>query len=197
MSTCPIFERQINFKIINCRKTTGKQSIKRQRLWLNNLLIVIQSLHRKVKHPLSFLFSENRENYVISIFNISFLFLKIAIRLASQNLLQDTKFLNRTNFFAFLTSRLWKKIISLQAFYRLMNFGFFSSDVTRISVTVICSIDRLTHNQAYNRFLCFKLNSPGRWLTIVEPNDWNSNNENINNGAVVTRPFRSMHRLVT
>lgn len=140
MSTCPIFERQINFKIINCRKTTGKQSIKRQRLWLNNLLIVIQSLHRKVKHPLSFLFSENRENYVISIFNISFLFLKIAIRLASQNLLQDTKFLNRTNFFAFLTSRLWKKIISLQAFYRLMNFGFFSSDVTRISGTVICLV---------------------------------------------------------
>lgn len=112
MSTCPIFERQINFKIINCRKTTGKQSIKRQRLWLNNLLIVIQSLHRKVKHPLSFLFSENRENYVISIFNISFLFLKIAIRLASQNLLQDTKFLNRTNFFAFLTSRLSNKNIA-------------------------------------------------------------------------------------
>lgn len=196
MSTCPIFERQSNFKIINCRKT-GKQSIKRQRLWLNNLLIVIQSLHRKVKHPLSFLFSENRENYVISIFNISFLFLKIAIRLASQNSLQDTKFLNRTNFFAFLTSRLSNKNIASGFPYQLMNFGFFLSDVTRISVTVICSIDRLTHNQAYNRFLCFKLNSPGRWLTIIEPKDWNSNNENINNGAVVTRPFWSMHRLVT
>ena len=144
MSTCPIFERQINFKIINCRKTTGKQSIKRQRLWLNNLLIVIQSLHRKVKHPLSFLFSENRENYVISIFNISFLFLKIAIRLASQNSLQDTKFLNCTNFFAFLTSRLSNKNIASGFPYQLMNFGLFSSDVTRISETVICSIDRLT-----------------------------------------------------
>ena len=169
MSTCPIFERQINFKIINCRKTTGKQSIKRQRLWLNNLLIVIQSLHRKVKHPLSFLFSENRENYVISIFNISFLFLKIAIRLASQNSLQDTKFLNRTNFLAFLTSRLSNKNIASGFPYQLMNFGFFLSDVTRISGTVICSIDRLTQIRHITAFCVSNWTRPEDGWRLLNP----------------------------
>ena len=109
MSTCPIFAQQINFKALNCRKTNGK-TIKQ------TINVLIEQFFNSYKNPPqtgetfpTFLFSKNRANYVISIFNISFLFLKIAIRLASQNSLQDTKLLNRTKFFAFLTSRLSNK----------------------------------------------------------------------------------------
>jgi len=73
---------------------------------LNDLSIVIQSRHRKAKLYTAVRFSENPANCAILIFYISFLFLKIVIRSASQNSLQDCKLITRTKLFAFLTSHL-------------------------------------------------------------------------------------------
>ena len=168
MSTCPIFERQSNFKIINCRKTTGKQSIKRQRLWLNNLLIVIQSLHRKVKHPLSFFSRKSGKLRYIDFQYFIFIF-KNCYPVSFAKFITRYEILKPHKFLCFPDKPSLKKIISLQAFYRLMNFGFFSSDVTRISGTVICSIDRLTQIRHITAFCVSNWTRPEDGWRLLNP----------------------------